>query len=111
VDLRAPLDHAIDSVQDSKALDQMRIALLGKAADAEDARHCVSSTLCELYAAQGTALAGEVRDPRCNGGSPTVGLSRPQVQQASLLNQEQWRTPRPAFWQLWLAPAGPSYSS
>jgi hypothetical protein len=32
VDLRAPLDHAINPVQAAEALERMRIALLGKVA-------------------------------------------------------------------------------
>jgi hypothetical protein len=68
VDLRAPLDHAIDPTQAAKALEQTRTALLGKVADAEDARRRVSSTLREFYTAQGTALAGEDCDQRRNHG-------------------------------------------
>jgi hypothetical protein len=62
MDLRAPLDHAIDPGQAAEALERTRITLLSKVADEEDARHRVSSTLHEFYAAQGTALAGEARD-------------------------------------------------
>jgi hypothetical protein len=50
VDLRAALDHAIDPAQAAEALERMRIALLGKAADAEDAQRRVSSMLHEFYA-------------------------------------------------------------
>jgi hypothetical protein len=63
VDLRATLDHTIDPAQAAAALERARIALLGKAADAEDAKHYVSSTLHEFYVAQGTALAREARGP------------------------------------------------
>jgi hypothetical protein len=67
--LHAPLDHAIDPAQAAAALERTRIALLGKAADAEDARRRVSSTLHEFYAAQGTALAGEAHGRQRDHGT------------------------------------------
>jgi hypothetical protein len=49
VDLRAPLDHIVDPVQVTEALERMRLVLLSKVAEDEDARHRMSTTLHEFY--------------------------------------------------------------
>jgi hypothetical protein len=48
VDLRAPLDRAIDPVQVVEALKRTRIALLGRAVDINDTRCCVDSMVREF---------------------------------------------------------------
>jgi hypothetical protein len=63
MDLRAPLDLTIDPVKAAEALEQTRIALLGKAVNVEDNQHRMSSTLREFYAAQGSVLVGEACGP------------------------------------------------
>jgi hypothetical protein len=70
VDLRTPLDHAIDPVQAAKALERTRISLLERAMDINDTRRHVNSTVRGFYAVQGTVLAGEVRGPRRDHGPP-----------------------------------------
>jgi hypothetical protein len=60
-------------------LERTCLALLSKVADIEDTRRRLSSTLHEFYVAQGTAPAGEARDPWRNGGPPAAGPSRPQA--------------------------------
>jgi hypothetical protein len=49
LDLRAPLDHIIDPVQVTEAMERTRIVLLSKVAEDVDTRHCMSSTLYEFY--------------------------------------------------------------
>jgi hypothetical protein len=53
VDLRAPLDHVIDPAQVAKALEQMRLVLLSRAAEEDTVWHRMSTTLREFYDAHG----------------------------------------------------------
>jgi hypothetical protein len=79
VDLRAPLDHIIDPIQVAEALERTRIVLLSKVVEDEDARCRMSSTLCEFYDAQGTALAKEAHGLRHSHRLSTAGPSRIQI--------------------------------
>jgi hypothetical protein len=76
MDLHAPLDHIVDPIQVAEALERMRIVLLSKLAEDLDARHRMSSTLCELYNTQGNVLAGEAHGLRRGHGLSATGLSR-----------------------------------
>jgi hypothetical protein len=58
MDLRAPLDLAIDPVKAIKTLERTRITLLSKAVDIEDTRRRVNSTLHEYDTMQGFRPAG-----------------------------------------------------
>jgi hypothetical protein len=122
MNLCTPLDRAIDPVQVAEALEQTRIALLGKAADIEDTRHRVSSTLHEFYATQGLVLVGEACDvttaPCCgskqaSGAAGIAAKSRPSGARPNQLRseQERWKSPHPAVRQPWPTPSRPSSRS
>jgi hypothetical protein len=85
VDLRAPLDHAINPVQAAEALEQTHTTLPGKAVDLDDTRRRADSTIREFYTAQCTALAREVR----NHGPLAIDPSWFQMQRVSSSNQGQ----------------------
>jgi hypothetical protein len=53
VDLRAPLDHVIDSARVAEALERTRLVLLSRAAEEDAVRHYMSTTLREFYDATG----------------------------------------------------------
>jgi hypothetical protein len=55
VDLRAPLDHVIDSARVAEALERTRLVLLSRAAEEEAVRRRMSTTLREFYDAHGDA--------------------------------------------------------
>jgi hypothetical protein len=57
VDLRAPLDHVVDPVQVTEALERTRLVLLGKVAEDEDTQCHMSITLHKFYDAHGVASA------------------------------------------------------
>jgi hypothetical protein len=63
VDLRALLDHVIDPVQVAEALERMRLVLLSRVAEDEDAQRCMSTTLHEFYDAHGVASTDCRGDP------------------------------------------------
>jgi hypothetical protein len=76
VDLRAPIDHIVDPVQVAEALERMRIILLSKVAEDEDARRRMSTALCKFYDAHGDAPAKLARGLWCGHGLSAVGPSR-----------------------------------
>jgi hypothetical protein len=80
VDLHAPLNHIIDPVQGTEALERTRFILLSKVAEDEDARCRMSSTLREFYDAQGTALTGEAHGLRRGHGLSTTGPNQIHIQ-------------------------------
>jgi hypothetical protein len=75
VDLRAPLDHVIDSAQVAEALEQTRLVLLSRAAGEETTRGRMSTTLREFYDAHGDALdelvCGQQRVHGLNAAGPS----------------------------------------
>jgi hypothetical protein len=63
MDLRTPLNLTVDPIKAAEALEQTRIAFLGKEVDIKDTRRHVSSTLCEYITAQGSMPAREACGP------------------------------------------------
>jgi hypothetical protein len=61
VDLRAPLDHIIDSARVAEALERTRLVLLSRAAEEEAVRRRMSTTLREFYDVHGDASDELVR--------------------------------------------------
>jgi hypothetical protein len=59
MDLRAPLDHAIDPVKAAETLERTRITLLGKAVDIKHTWCRVNSKLHEYKTTQGFMQAGD----------------------------------------------------
>jgi hypothetical protein len=74
VDLRAPLDHVIDPVQVTEALERTRLVLLSKVAEDEDARCRMSATLREFYDTHGVAPAELAHGSR-HGHGPSAASS------------------------------------
>jgi hypothetical protein len=68
VDLRAPLDHVIDSARVAEALERTRLVLLSKAAEEEIVRCRMSTTLRKFYDTHGDTPDELVRgQQRCHG--------------------------------------------
>jgi hypothetical protein len=78
MDLRAPLDHVIDSAQAAEALEQTRLVHLGRAAEEETVRRRMSTTLREFYDAHGDALNELVRGQQRGHGIVAAGPSQVQ---------------------------------
>jgi hypothetical protein len=87
VDLRAPLDHIVDPVQVTEALERTRLVLLSKVAEDEDARRRMSTTLREFYDMQGVAPAGLVHGLRHGNGLSAASPSRIQIQRSPSSSQ------------------------
>jgi hypothetical protein len=87
MDLRAPLDHIVDPIQVAEALERMRLVLLSKVAEDEDARRRMSTALREFYDAHGDAPAELAHGLRRGHGLSAVGPSRVQVQRSPSSSQ------------------------
>jgi hypothetical protein len=79
VDLHAPLDHIVDLIQVTEALERTRLVLLSKVAKDEDARRCMSTTLREFYDADGVMPAELDHGLRRGHGLSDAGPSRVQI--------------------------------
>jgi hypothetical protein len=79
VDLRAPLDHIIDPVQVTEALEQTRLVLLSKVAEDEDTRRRMRTMLREFYDAHGVTPAKLAHGLRRGHGLSTAGPSQIQI--------------------------------
>jgi hypothetical protein len=78
VDLRAPLNHVIDSAQVAEALERTRLVLLSRAAEEETVRRRMSTMLREFYDAHEDALDELVRGQQRSHGLVAAGPSQVQ---------------------------------
>jgi hypothetical protein len=85
VDLRAPLNRVIDPARVTEALKRMRLVLLRKVAEDEDAQHRMSTELREFHDAQGGAPVELAHDPRRGHGLAAMGPG--QVQRSPSASQ------------------------
>jgi hypothetical protein len=76
MDLRAPLDHIIDPVKVAEALERMRLILLSKVAEDEDARCRMSTTLRESYNTHGDTPVELAHGQQCGHGLSATGPSQ-----------------------------------
>jgi hypothetical protein len=87
VDLRAPLDHVIDPIQVTEALERTCLILLSKVAKDENARRRMSTALREFHDAHGDAPAELAHGLRRGHGLSATGPSRVQIQRSPSSSQ------------------------
>jgi hypothetical protein len=78
VDLRAPLNRIIDPARVAEALERMRLVLLRKVAEDEDAQHRMSTELREFHDTQGGAPVELGHDPQRGHGLTAMGPGQVQ---------------------------------
>jgi hypothetical protein len=86
VDLRAPLNHIIDSVQVAEALERTCLVLLSKVAEDEDTRRRMSTVLREFYDTHGDAPVELAHGQRRGHGLTAMGPG--QVQRSPSVSQD-----------------------